>query len=82
VITRGCKQCGIATPQPVLRRTGGYCEAHAFMTIKEVRTALRASYPGYYRLRDAGKITPRQVGPARNGRVLVPRWEVDKLLGI
>lgn len=72
-----CKRCG---KPPKLARMSWipYCRACAYLTIPETYAALHISRATYYRLVKAGKITPRQVSP---GRILVPRSEVDAILG-
>jgi excisionase family DNA binding protein len=54
----------------------------AYLTIKEVLAALRLSRASYYRLVKAGKIHPRKIGTGPNGKILVPRSDVDAILGV
>lgn len=73
-----CSQCGVPALYGPHKLNGGYCKACAYLTIPETYAALRLSRSTYYRLVKAGKINPRQISP---GRVLVPRADVDAILG-
>lgn len=73
-----CHHCGTQAIFVPHNFNGGYCRACAYLTIPETYAALRLSRSTYYRLVKAGKINPRQISP---GRVLVPRADVDAILG-
>jgi predicted DNA-binding transcriptional regulator AlpA len=74
-----CTHCGQPAVPSVHQRTGGYCGSCAYLTIPETYAALRISRATYYRMVRAGTIHPRHISP---GRVLVPRADVDAILGV
>lgn len=72
-----CLNCGNDIAKVLAKRTGGFCRACQYLTIREAVALLKISEATFYRLLREGKFVTRNPTPKRT---LITRASVEALL--